>query len=76
MVEPTPVLATRSRVYLVLRCRGCTEPRYFTSFGRFKTFVGALERSDTVCHGFPTEGECRVYALAARVPFPEASQWS
>ena len=54
------------------RCFG----RFFTSFGRFKLYVGSLERSDTVCHGFPTEGESRVYARAAGARFPDSSEWN
>ena len=66
----TPFLAVRNRVYVCLLCRGDRTVRYFTSFGRFKLHVGALERTDTVCHGFPTEGECRVYVRAAGGRFP------
>ena len=76
VVEPTPAIAVRSRVYIVLRCRGDLRVRFFTAFGRFKLYVGALEHSDSVCHGFSTEGEARVYAKAAFVDFPEPEQWN
>eukprot|EP00439_Symbiodinium_sp_Y106_P085344 s159_g28.t1 len=72
----TPFLAVRNRVYVCLLCRGDRTVRYFTSFGRFKLHVGALERTDTVCHGFPTEGECRVYVRAAGGRFPDSSEWN
>ena len=76
VVEPTPAIAVRSRVYIVLRCRGDLRVRFFTAFGRFKLYVGALEHSDSACHGFSTEGEARVYAKAAFVDFPEPEQWN
>ena len=74
--DATPPLAVRSRVYICLRLRGDRTVRFFTSFGRFKLYVGSLERSDTVCHGFPTEGESRVYARAAGARFPDSSEWN
>ena len=73
VVEPTPAIAVRSRVCLVLRCRADFRVRFFTAFGRFNLYVGPLEHSDSVCHGFPTEGEARVYAKAAFVDFPSLS---
>ena len=72
----TPPLAIRNRFYVVLWCRGIAEVRVFTSFGPFKQYTGPLERSKTVCHGFPTEGESRVFVRAAGLFFPEREQWN
>ena len=72
----TPSLGIRNRFYVVLWCRGIAEVRVFTSFGRFKQYTGPLEHSRTICHGFPTEGESRVFVRAAGLLFPEREQWS
>ena len=74
--HPTPGISVRNRFYVVLWCRGASELRVFTSFGQFKLYTGPLEHSRTVCHGFPTEGECRVYVRAAGRLFPEREQWN
>ena len=73
-VPPTPELLVKSRVYIVLCTPSSWQPRFFRNFSEFKAYTGKL-RHGTVCHGFPTEGEARVYCRAASVPFPEpASQ--
>ena len=68
-MEPTPDLSVRPRVYVVLRNPRLGRGGFYKSFGSFKLAVGRLSH-DTVCHGFPTEGECRVYCRAAGVDFP------
>ena len=68
--DATPPLQVRSRFYVVLRNGRGGEPACFNSFASFKRDVGALAGSDTVCHGFPTQGEGQIYAAAAGVPLP------
>ena len=63
-------IAVRSTVYAVLRCDALPGPAAFHGFRAFKSAVGALEHSNTVCHGFPTEGEARIFCAGANVPFP------
>ncbi|CAE7307599.1 HERC6 [Symbiodinium sp. CCMP2592] len=48
-------IAVRSTIYVVLRCDALSGPASFRGFRAFKNAVGALEHSNTVCHGFPTE---------------------
>ena len=74
--DATPSMPVRNRIYVVLRCRDDRAVRVFTTFGRFKLHTGPLERSSTVCHGFPTEGEARVYVRAAGLEFPDKESWS
>ena len=74
--DATPSIPERNRIYVVLRCRDDRTVRVFTSFGRFKLLTGPLEHSSTVCHGFPTEGEARVYVRAAGLEFPDKEAWS
>ena len=68
--DSTPPLQVRSRFYVVLRNGRGGEPACYNSFTGFKRDVGALSGSDTVCHGFPTQGEGQIYAAAAGVPLP------
>ena len=74
--DATPSIPVRNRIYVVLRCRDDRAVRVFTTFGRFKLHTGPLEHSSTVCHGFPTEGEARVYVRAAGLEFPDREAWS
>ena len=68
--DATPPLQVRSRFYVVLRNGRGGEPACYHSFASFKRDVGPLAGSDTVCHGFPTQGEGQIYAAAAGVPLP------
>ena len=70
-VPPTPELLVKSRVYIVLCTPSSWQPRFFRNFSEFKAYTGKL-RHGTVCHGFPTEGEARVYCRAASVSIPRA----
>ena len=69
-VEPTPEVPVKNRCYLVLRGPAGKPARFFRNFGDFKLYVGRLS-GETICHGWPTEGEARVYCRAAGLAFPE-----
>ena len=69
-LDASEKIATRSTVYVVLRCPALPSARAFRGFRAFKSSVGAIEHTDAVCHGFPTEGEARIYCAGAGVPFP------
>ena len=70
-VDATPKLEIRSRLYVVLRHSSGKPPAVYRDFSSFKREVGHLPGSSTVCHGFPTEGEARVFCVAAGCPFPQ-----
>ena len=63
-VDATPKLEIRSRLYVVLRHSSGKPPAVYRDFASFK------RESSTVCHGFPTEGEARVFCVAAGCAFP------
>ena len=69
-VDATPKLEIRSRLYVVLRHSSGKPPAVYRDFASFKKEVGHLPGSSTVCHGFPTEGEARVFCVAAGCAFP------
>ena len=71
VVEPTPTITVKNRCYLVLRNASGSPPGFYRTFSEFKAATGPF-RPGTVCHGWPTEGEARVYAWAAGQTFPEA----
>ena len=71
VVDPTLELRVRNRIYVVLRNPRGSSPSVYHPFGEFKAAVGRL-LSGTVCHGWPTEGEARLYCLASGQPFPSA----
>ena len=71
VVSPTPDLSIKSRCYIVLCTATDSRTFFFRSFSSFKAHAGRLSPG-TVCHGFPTEGEARVYARGAGVAFHEA----
>ena len=71
MVEPTPTITIKNRCYLVLRNASGSPPGFYRNFSDFKAATGPL-RPGTVCHGWPTEAEARVYAWGAGQAFPEA----
>ncbi|CAE7596237.1 HERC6 [Symbiodinium microadriaticum] len=53
--EASERITIRSTIYVVLRCPALPEARAFRGFRAFKSAVGAIEHTGTVCHGFPTE---------------------
>ena len=70
-MEPTPEVPIKNRCYLVLRSPAGKPPKVFRNFGDFKLDVGRLS-GETICHGWPNEGEARVYCRAAGLDFPES----
>ena len=73
-VDASPKIEVRSRLYVVLRHSSGKAPATYRSFASFKRAVGHLPGSTTVCHGFPTEGEARVFCAAAGCPYPPEEQ--
>ena len=68
----SPPLRSLSRTVVTwFRNASGSPPGFYRTFSDFKAATGPL-RPGTVCHGWPTEGEARVYAWAAGQTFPEA----
>ena len=63
--DRSPAIELGNRFYVVTRCRNLEGPRIFNSSGAFHSAVGPLSGTDTICHGFPTEIEARIYLEAA-----------
>ena len=59
-----------NRFWCVLYCERLASPKVYTSSRNFFRGVGRVEGSSTLCHGFPTEAESRLYFEAAGVDFP------
>ena len=70
-VDATPKLDIKNRLYVVLRHPGGEPPAVYSTFAAFKRAVGHLPGSQTVCHGFPTEEEARLFCLAAGQAYPQ-----
>jgi len=68
----SPSLDIASQFYCVLHCAGISTPRVFTSSRLFFQAVGRLEGSSTLCQGFPSEEEARIYFEGAGLPFPRS----
>ena len=68
----SPVLELPNRCWCVLSCQGLTCPRVFTTSRQFFAAVGQVEGSTTVCHGFPSETESRIYFEAAGFEYPSS----
>lgn len=63
--DRSPAIELGNRFYVVLRCRGLQCPRIFNTSWAFHSAVGSLSGTDTICHGFPTELEAKIYLEAA-----------
>lgn len=61
-----------NRYWCVLSCQGLSCPRVFTTSRQFFAAVGQVEGSTTVCHGFPSETESRIYFEAAGFEYPSS----
>lgn len=59
-----------NRFYCVLFSQRVAGPRIYDSSRSFFAAVGRIEGSDTICHGFPSEAECRAYFEGAGVVYP------
>ncbi len=59
-----------NRYYCVLFCQRFSGARIYDSSRAFFAAVGRVDGSDTVCHGFPSDSECRAYFEGAGVAFP------
>ena len=70
--RPSPKLPTaiRPRIYIVLRASAFEGAARFSSFNAFKSAVGPLENSSTVCHAFASLAEAEVYCEAAGFDLP------
>ena len=66
----TPAIELGNRFWCVLYSSRVPRPAVYTTSGRFFAAVGRLAGSDTICHGFPTETEARVYFEAAGISYP------
>ena len=60
----------RPRIYIVLRTSAFEGPARFSSFKTFKSAVGALEHSSTVCHAFASLAEAEIFCEAAGFDLP------
>ena len=68
----TPTIDLQNRVYVVIRAPGIDSPRLFDSSAAFFAAIGELARSNSICHGFPSRVEARVYLAGAGKQLPEA----
>ena len=60
----TPVIDLGNRACAVIRGPGVHSPRILNSSAELFATVGELSGSDTICHGFPSKTEARVYIAA------------
>ena len=73
--RPTPKLANRPTVYVILKAPGLARPvRVSTAAEYFKIIPRFTEGSESVSHAFPSLAEARVYCIAAGVSFPEPAE--
>ena len=70
----TPTIDLGNRIYVVIRGPGITAPRCFNSSAAFFAAIGDLSRSDSICHGFPSKVEARVYLAGAGQTLEELDQ--
>ncbi|CAE7745584.1 unnamed protein product, partial [Symbiodinium necroappetens] len=66
------VLLVWPRIYIVLRASAFEGAARFSSFKAFKSAVGPLENSSTVCHAFASLAEAEVFCEAAGFDLPAA----
>ena len=67
----TPTIDLGNRVYVVIRGPGIAEPKIFYTSASFCAAVGDISRSDSICHGFPSKVQARVYIAGAGEMVPE-----
>ena len=68
--DRTTSIKLSNRFYVVIRCKDLACPRVFTSHRSFHRAVGVLAGTNTICHGFPTEREARIFLEAAGEDYP------
>ena len=60
----TPTIDLGNRAYAIIRGPGVTVPKIVNSSAELFATVGELSGTDTICHGFPSKTEARVYIAA------------
>ena len=70
----TPAIDLGNKIYVVIRCTGLDCPRIFSTSRSFHAAVGSLDRSDTICHGWPSDIEATIYLEGAGEAIPEPLQ--
>lgn len=66
-----------STVYVVLQAPGLSEPTRLNKYSDLHRLVGRLADSpETVCHGFPSQAEARIYCEAAGFEYPPLHKWN
>ena len=68
----TEAIELPNRYWCVAFCEHLAGPRVFTTSGAFFAAVGRVQGSNTICHGFPSETEARVYFEASGATYPTA----
>ena len=68
----TEAIELPNRYWCVVFCEHLAGPRVFTTSGAFFAAVGRVQGSNTICHGFPSEMEARVYFEASGATYPTA----
>lgn len=68
--DRTIAIELSNRFYVVIQCRGLDCPRVFSTYRAFNRAAGQLSGTNTICHGFPTDFEARVFLEAAGEEYP------
>ena len=64
-------------VYIVVRAPGLVSPTRVHNASDLYRITGLLgESSSTLCHGFPSQAEARIYCKAIGLAYPDIKRWS